>query len=496
MNDELIPFGPGALAVIGGYICSLIVICAVAYRARRDNSLDDFYLGGRGIGFVVLLLTLYATQYSGNTLLGFSGTTYRIGYSWIMCLHFMTAIVVFYQVFAPKLRRLAQDRRYVTPTDYLKDRFGSTALTVLASVIMIVALANYLLGQLMAMGRALQGLTSIDPKTAYVYGVVFLALVIVVYESLGGFRAVAWTDMIQGLLLIAGFAVLLLLVFERYGSLETATETVLARADGAAKVRPPSWERIAEWLSYVLIVGMGGALYPQAIQRIYAAKSAATLRRSLAVMAFLPLTTTLVAVIVGVVALANFPGLEGPRADSALMVLCRDVQESSLLGYWMVVLIFAALLAAIMSTADSALLSISSMVTKDLYAPYVAPRATEAELTRVGKLVSWALVAVLVGLALWLRTYASLVELLDRKFDLLVQLVPAFFIGIHWRRMRAGPTLGGLVVGVAVAVTMAAIGLGKLHGVHAGLYGLAANLAVAVGGSLMAGPPRPRPSRA
>ena len=486
MTGSAIPFGPGALAVIGGYLCSLLVIGWLSYRARREDSLSDFYLAGRGFGFVVLLLTLYATQYSGNTLLGFTGNTYRIGYAWTMSLHFMTAVVVFFLLYAPQLYALARRRGFITPTDFLHDRYRSAALDVLATLVMTVALANYLLAQLMAMGRALEGLAASHPEKAYVYGVIVLALIIVIYETLGGLRAVAWTDALQGIILLSGFAILLVLVFTTFGSIGEATERILAGQD-AVKAMPPGAQRCREWLSYVLLVGMGGALYPHAIQRIYAARSQQVLRRSLAVMAFLPLTSTLVALVVGIMASAHLPGLQGPDADQVLMLICRHIQSESLFGYWLVVVLFAAVLAAIMSTADSALLSISSMLTKDIYARFVRRDASEHRLTQLGKQFSWILVVVLVALAIGLRKHATLVNLMDRKLDLLVQLVPAFMVGIHWPGLRAGPTLGGLAVGLALALALALCGYGKIEGIHAGLFGLAANLLISVGGSLIIG---------
>ena len=91
------------------------------------------------------------------------------------------------------------------------------------------------------------------------------------------------------------------------------------------------------------------------------------------------------------------------------------------------------MLAAIMSTADSALLTISSIFTKDLYARFIKHQLPEGELTRIGKLTSWLVISVLVGLAILLQENTTLVKLLDRKFDLLVQLTPAFMIGINWR---------------------------------------------------------------
>jgi hypothetical protein len=73
MNEGLLPFGPGAWAFIALYLCSLLLVGWWGYRARREDSMKDFYLAGGGFGFIVLLLTLYATQYSGNTLFAFTG---------------------------------------------------------------------------------------------------------------------------------------------------------------------------------------------------------------------------------------------------------------------------------------------------------------------------------------------------------------------------------------------------------------------------------------
>ncbi len=491
--SELLPFDLGAWIFICVYLLSLLIIGWAGYRARREETLKDFFLAGSGFGLIILVLTLYATQYSGNTLFGFTGQTYRIGYAWVMSVQFMTAIVICYLLFAPHLHQLAKQKGYVTPTDYLNDRFGSNALSVFATVIMVVVLSNFLLAQLMAMGRAMQGLSATHSDAAYSMGVTILALIMVIYGTLGGLRAVAWTDAIQGAILALGFGILLVLLFDQFGTLEQATERILAGSkETALKAAPPDAERNREWLSYVLLVGLGGALYPQAIQRIYAAKSAAVLRRSLAIMVFLPLTTTLVVVIAGVMAIAYLPGLPAAATDEVLTRILGTIQTGSLLGYWLVVVMFAAVLAAMMSTADSAMLSISSMLTKDLYARFLSPRGSERRLMRIGEWFSWVVIIVLVGLAVVLRDRASLVMLLDRKFDLLVQLVPAFMIGIHWRGLKAAPTLVGLVLGVATALVLAYGGLsfvegGKVGGIHPGLIGLVVNATVACGGSWLVG---------
>jgi SSS family solute:Na+ symporter/sodium/pantothenate symporter len=484
---ELLPFGPGAWVFVSCYLCSLLLIGWVGYNARREDTLEDFYLAGRGFGFVVLVLTLYATQYSGNSVFGVAGAAYRQGFGWLISVHYMLAIIVFYRVFAPRLHALSRRRSYVTPVDYLRDRFGSRGLSLLASIVMIIALNNYLLAQLMTMGRALQGLAGPYGDVAYNYGVIALALIMLVYGTLGGIRAIAWTDVIQGAVLMVGFLVLLVMLVEEFGPLSAATERVLASPD-AAKIARPSGAMLREWASYILIVGMGGALYPHAIQRIYASKSQRTLNHSLAVMAFLPFITALIAVIAGIYGLAYVTGLEGAGTDQVLASLLRVIQANSALGYGIVVLIFSAVLAALMSTADSAMLAISSMFTKDIYGVHIRPDASESDMTRVGKRCSWIVVGALAAFAIVLKEQASLIGLLDRKFDLLVQLAPAFMLGIHWLRLDGGPVLLGLIAGLAISLLLAFgpfdfVVAGKIWGIHPGLYGLAVNASIAVFGS-------------
>lgn len=492
MNDQLIPFNAVEFTFIGIYLLSLIGIGYAGFRARQEDTLRDFYLGGKGAGVIVLLLTLYATQYSGNTLFGFSGKTYRDGYSWGVSIHFMTAIVIVYLSFAPKLYRLSRKYDFVTPTDFLSHRFSSPALSLFATMLMVIALANFTLAQLIAMGRALEGFNPLNPDVAYICGVVVLALIIVIYETLGGFRAVAWTDVIQGSVLLVSFGLLVCLMFVEFGSLSEATRLVAKQ--NPSLTEPPTGESIRRWFSYIVIVGVGAALYPQAIQRIYCARDSKALRRSLTFMAFLPLTTALVALIVGIMGRAHFPGLYEAgidQSDTILTVIFRHIQGSSLLGRWLVVVLFAGILAAIMSTADSMLLSISSMVTKDVYRQHIQPEASEAQLTQLGKVFSWVLIILLTLLAILLRE-TNLVTLLDRKLDLLIQLAPAFLIGTHWKRLLAGPTFLGIVAGVVIAIGLA-IGSAwdlppTLFGFHPGLYGLVVNLVIAVGGSLLIEP--------
>ena len=485
MIGQMEPLNAMEIGFVGIYLGFLLVIGFVGWRSRKANTLQDFYLGGNSTGLWVLLLTLYATQYSGNTLFGFTGKTYRIGFSWTVSVQFMTAIVVVYLTFAPRLFSLSRQHGFITPADYLQHRFKTPALSFVGSIVMIIAIGNFLLAQMMAMGKAVEGLFEVNPWWAYVGGVVFLAVIIVVYETLGGFRAVAWTDAIQGSILMFGFAALIVLIFQRFGSLERATALLAEKDPGA--LQAPTAAGVREWISYLFIVGIGAALYPQAVQRIYCARNAKTLRFSLMIMVFLPLVTTSVSLIAGIMGRAYLPDLNPEQTDSLLTIICREVQQQSVAGRWVVVVLFAAILAAIMSTADSILLSISSMFTKDIYAPWIRRGAGESDLMRVGKLCAWLFITgAAVGAILLKGT--TLVTLLDRKLDLLIQLSPAFILGLWWKPLHGKAVLVGLVVGIGVALALAFMGHGKLYGIHAGVYGLGMNVTLAVAISLVSKP--------
>ena len=288
-------FGPGALAIIALYLVSMIGVGWLGRLRRQSDSMVDFYLAGRSMGFAVLLLTLYATQYSGNTMFGYTGKSYRIGFQWTVSILFMFSIIVGYLLFAPRLVAVARKASFITPGDYIRHRFRSPVLTLLATIIMIYALGNYTLAQLKAMGAAVEGIT--DGQVPAAYGIVALAVIMVSYETLGGMRSVAWTDVIQGVVLLIGFSILLFIVPDLGGGLTRVVETL--SVSEPAMVTVPTLETCNTWISFALLLGCGAAIYPQAIQRLYASRNVRVLKRSLAVMAFMPLTTTLIALLCG-----------------------------------------------------------------------------------------------------------------------------------------------------------------------------------------------------
>lgn len=468
MGFDQLPVGNLGLVIIGGYLVALLAIGFIAKRFTRTSALSDFYLAGRNLGLVVLFLTLYATQYSGNTLLGFSGKAYQIGFSWLMSVQFMTAVIVAYLAIAPALSRLSKRHDLITPSDYLNLRYRNPTLAVGTALIMIFVSGNFAIAQLQAMGKFFTALSGGQLPLAF--GVITLAIVMVIYETLGGMRSIAWTDAFQGVIMIITFALLIYVIRSEFGPLGDITATL-------AQVKPqhvtrPDGDTLRTWVSFIILFGLGASCYPMAIQRLYAAKSQKSLQRSIAVMAFMPLTTALIALFVGLYAAVILTtNISDP--DQILPTICLKVMNTSPLGRVLVVVLFAAFLAALMSTADSALLSLASIFTRDIYAAYFAKRTDQQHLTRVSKWVSWSVMAILVTLAL--APLGGLIRLLEIKMEMLVQVAPAFFLGIH-TRIAGRAVAAGLIVGVVVSLALTFTGHAKIAGLHAGTIGLAANL--------------------
>jgi Na+/proline symporter len=363
------------------------------------------------------------------------------GMGMILVLGYMTAIVVFYLTFAPQLFTISKSQNFITPGDWFDYRFGSKALTLIANGILVIVSVNFLLSQLMAMGHITTGLTG--GEVPYWAGVVFLAFVVIIYESLGGMRAVAWTDVLQGIMIFVGLIGIFFVVVP--GTDELAEISTWLIANEPEKIGVPTTDFQIYWISTVLMIGVAGAVYPQVIQRIYAAKSAKSLKRSLGAMVFVPLLTVLILFLLGVISIPYFAGNPAVSNDSVLPEMLRIWGERSSFAFAMTVLVILGLLAAIMSTADSVLLSLSSIVAKDIFGKSILKNAPEEKLTKSGKIFSWVAMFVMVLIALLPKI--TLWGLIELKMQILIQIAPLFLLGVHSRRVNGEGMIWGISVG-------------------------------------------------
>ena len=476
-------FGVWGVVALVVYLCMLLGVAEFARRSKKDASPSDHFLAGRSLGTFVLFLTIYATAYSGNSLLGYPGRAYRDGYVFIMATGFMMSIIVVFHALVPKLRPLAVKHHFVTPGDYLRVRFPgewAKALRLTVAVLMSLALANFLLAQLKAMGEvAFQVTGGLIP---YEGGVIGLALVILFYETQGGMRAVAWTDAAQGLVMLVGLSALFAWLLSDAGGLEEITRQVAMKRPDAVAV--PSSTAMTNWFSTIILMGSASVLYPQAIQRIFAAESGLALKRSFAGMTFMPLVTTFVVTMIGISSIARFDIVGAVDTDAVMPMLLRDWGTAGGGSTWAALFVFLGALSAIMSTADSCLLSLGSLLSRDL----LGREGSDEAATRLGKRLAAAMLLATIPFAL--NRDLTLWRLIELKMELLIQCVPAFLIALHWSRLRTGPVLAGIAVGTLFSVGLTFAGMPRIEGIHVGVLGCALNTLVAILGSLLFGSAR------
>lgn len=461
MKDALL--GNFGIAFIGLYLASLLLIGWLANRARIENSLKDYYLAGSSLGSVSLFFTLYATQYSGNTLFAIPGNAYRNGFIGLNVAAAVMFVVVVYFFFAGKLNTLAKKHGFVSVGDFVTWRYNSKSLLVAVNIIGILTLVSYALGNFKAIGLLLE--TASDGAIPFAGGIILLAFIMAIYESLGGLRGVVWTDIIQGSLLFLGCLLLFFAVLNL-----GPTDGGRALGSGLNHYFTQDFEPIS-FFSVVFLVGIGAAVYPQAIQRIYIAKSPKVLRQSYYGLFFMPLLTTVPMILVGVMVADWLPGLSATDSENVVVYAIGEIAADFPALSWLLVLYLAAAVAAIMSTIDSALLSLGSTIIKDIVSDGASD---QARLHQASRLTSWALMAVIAVLAIILPQ--TIWDLMIFKFELLIQIAPAIILGVRNPSIPAKAVFGGLLAGVTVAVSLKLTGSAPL-GIHAGLWGLFANLA-------------------
>ncbi|MCY4658831.1 MAG: hypothetical protein OXF93_03330 [Acidobacteria bacterium] len=193
-------------------------------------------------------------------------------------------------------------------------------------------------------------------------------------------------------------------------------------------------------------------------------------------MVFLPLVTTGVMFLVGILAIRDLPA--AGDADQVMPALLTAWSTRSTLLYVLCVVVITAVLAAVMSTADSVLLSLSSILAKDVVGTTLLKGASEERLTRVGKLLSWVVVAVLVVIALAPRV--TLWGLTEIKMEILAQVAPLFVLGVTWRRLTTRAASAGILAGCATYGGLLLAGRPEVWNVHAGIVGLGVNVAACV----------------
>lgn len=474
--------GMSGILIMLFYGLIMLGIGVVTYMKNNKvhSSLDEYYLGGRGLGTMVLFFTFFATQYSGNTVVGYSAEAYRVGYANLVTIPFFIMIILVYLSFAPRMYKLGKKHNIVTPVDWLEMKFKSKAVSILAAIIMLYALGNFLLEQFVAIGQGVSGLTG--GTVPYQAGVIFFIIIMIAYGWLGGMRSVAYTDTMQGIALLVGVFMLLIGTILYFGGLPAAGDYM--RTYSPENLGVPEGGGLVRWSNFLILVGIGAAVYPNAIQRIFSAKNERALKRSFTQMAWMPFLTAGVVFFIGILAFTAYPDLSAAESEQLVGIMASTIANQNIIFYIAMILLFGGIIAAIVSTADSVLLTFSSIISKDIYGRYINPEASDTKKIHVGKIIGVVVVAFLLLIA-W-NPPGTLYQIFVLKLEILIQVAPAIILGLYWERSHAGSVFTGMLIGALVAAAFTFLGLTPL-GIFSGVWGLMVNVVIYVGGSLIFG---------
>jgi sodium/proline symporter len=347
--------------VMVGYLAMLLFI---GWRAaRRTHGGEDFHLAGRSLGAWSAGISSTASSESGWVTLGAVGMTFTHGVSglWYAPGCLLGYLVNVYLV-APRLRPLSADQGSVTLTDIITRRWGDprNVLRLTATAIILVCMMGYVAAQMTAAGKAFSSSLGLEGRGGYVLGVVIGAAVIILVTSLGGFRAVAWTDLFQGLLIAAALIGLPLYAVARLGGFGALVQGLGAiDADllsaGGGRLGPALWGFVIGQLG----IGLGYPGMPHVITRYMAARDDREVQRLQVIAMLWGVAVFYGAGLVGLAGRVTLPGLAD--GEQALMTMALQLVHPVLAG-----LLLAAVISAILSTVSSQLLVAASAVSYDV----------------------------------------------------------------------------------------------------------------------------------
>jgi SSS family solute:Na+ symporter len=427
------------IAVLSGYFLLVLIIGMIA-RTRWKSSPETYFLADRRLGFLVLLGTMVATNFSAFTVFGTSGAGYRDGYAFFPIMGFGTGFMaVTFWLLGRRIWEIGRDRGLVTPPELVRSIYGSPTLSALFALVMIVFTVPYLALQPMAAGYALEALVGLP----YFWGCLVVTGIILLYTLRGGMRAVAWTDLFQGVLMFVLLLASLILVVQHHGGLAAANAKVLA-ASPELFSRPGGTGRytFGIWFSFIFLWFFCDPMFPQIFQRFFSARRQRTLSH---IMLLYPLVCTVVffmPVSLGVLGRLSFPDLAGKEADKILPMVV-----TLLSGDAMAALVMAAGLAALMSTMDSQLLTLGSIFTRD-----VVPLATGRQPVSGATGRIFVFFLSLCGLALAYKPPATILQIATQTFTGLAVLFPTVIFGLYLKRVHPLPAIASIVCGEALVV--------------------------------------------
>lgn len=391
------------IIILSLYVCVLFLIGIIA--SRRVNSMSDYYLGGKKMGFWAVAFSARATGESGWLLIGLTGMGAMAGYSsyWVVVGELL-GVFISWQFMAKRFKRNSDTYKAITIPDYLQSHFKSKTnnLRIISASTLVIFVVIYVASQMDVTGIAFESMLNID----YRIGALIGFFIVLAYIFIGGFVAAVWSDMFQGILMFIGLVLLPIVVWfsmdhgtgitEGLNAIDPTLTRVMGKSDDG-------WMNLFTILGFSMI-GLGFLGSPQVYVRFMSIESVKEIDKGKWVALLFTLLTDAAAVTIGIFARVYFTS-EGQDPEAVLgnggeNVLSMITEE--FLPTILVAIFIAIVLSAIMSTIDSLLILASSAITRDFYQKIFRPDLKDEDLTKFSRLVTVAMAVVALGIAILL----------------------------------------------------------------------------------------------
>ena len=440
MNRELLlPYLTLAI-----YLLFTLWVGLIGYRSQK-NTAEDYFLANRSLGAIVLFFTLSATNFSAFFFLGFAGSGYRIGMSYYPMMAWGTgfAALTFYLI-GDRVWRIGKQKGLITPAELIFDRFPNQPLKLIFLGVMVIFTLPYLTLQPIGAGYLLENLTG--GQIPYFLGATLLTLAIVFYVCIGGMNSVALTDVFQGILMFVLMIVALLSIAHVLCGIGEANQTLYdLKPELFARQGVDNFFTQKKWFSYICLWTFTLPMMPQMFMRFYTPKTADSLKIATIFYPIITVVLFICPVLIGMWGHLAFPDLIGKETDRILPLMLGEYTSKGLAS-----LVMVGALSAFMSTLDSQLLALSSMLTRDVYIPYLRPQASLSEQTFVGRLLI--IVLAIIGLILAYQPPESILALATEAFTGLSVLFPTVIAALYGRKVSPLSCLLSIVVGEGILV--------------------------------------------
>lgn len=416
--------------------------------------INNYFIGGRSMGGLVLAMTLIATFTSASSFIGGPGVAYSKGLVWVYLsiIQVPTAFIIL-GILGKKFAIISRKTNAVTVTDYLKARYKSPAVVIISSVALVLFFIAQMMSQFIGGAVLFQTITGLP----YIYGLLLFGVIVILYTTIGGFKAVVTTDTIQGLVMVLGGFIILFTIVSVGGGFEAIVEKL--------NVVNPTWNDPtvggttpkAYVMSFWVLVGIGVLGLPQTAVRGMGFKDTKSLHSAMiygtVVVGFL----MLVMHISGAFAPAILDPSEIASSDYVVPTLVLKYMNPVVAG-----LFIAAPLSAVMSTVSSLLILASAAIIKDIYLNYIAKDKGDGNKTdatfdkKMGKMsmITTLIIGIVVfvftiyppDLIVWINLFAM--GGLECAF-----LCPILF-GLYWKKANATGAVLSSIIGVVCFLLM------------------------------------------